>query len=83
MLFNKKPHLFFAGEKSPIFPAIHAQAARELQNNPNSEVQIFEGCGHILHLEEIEKFNETVIDFLNKIKKDWCGQSFLLTASKI
>ena len=67
---EKKPHLFFAGEKSPIFPAIHAQAARELQNNPNSEVQIFEGCGHILHLEEIEKFNQTVIDFLNKIKKD-------------
>ena len=67
---EKKPHLFFAGEKSPIFPAIHALAARELQNNPNSEVQIFEGCGHILHLEEIEKFNQAVIVFLNKIKKD-------------
>ena len=67
---EEKPHLFFAGELSPIFPAVHAKAARELQKNTESEVQIFEACGHILHLEEIEKFNQTVINFLNKIKKD-------------
>ncbi|BBC76732.1 non-heme chloride peroxidase [Lactococcus cremoris] len=67
---EQKPHLFFSGGQSPIFPAIHAQAARELQKNPDSEFQIFEGCGHILHLEEIEKFNQAVIDFLYKIQKD-------------
>ena len=55
---------------SLALPAIHAQAARELQKNPDSEFQIFEGCGHILHLEEIEKFNQAVIDFLYKIQKD-------------
>ena len=40
------------------------------KKNPDSEFQIFEGCGHILHLEEIEKFNQAVIDFLYKIQKD-------------
>ncbi|AYG00612.1 alpha/beta fold hydrolase [Lactococcus allomyrinae] len=64
------PHLFFAGSQSPIFPSSHAQAARDLQPNPDSEVQIFEGCGHILHLEDSKKFNQSVLYFLEKIKKD-------------
>lgn len=64
-----RPHLFFAGGRSPIFPSAHAQAARDLQQNPNSEVQIFADCGHILHLEEIDHFNQVVLDFLEKIEK--------------
>ncbi|PCR99320.1 alpha/beta fold hydrolase [Lactococcus fujiensis] len=65
---EKKPHLFFAGGESPVFPPEHAKAARALQGNPHSEVAYFEGCGHILHLEDAEKFNQTVIDFINKNK---------------
>jgi pimeloyl-ACP methyl ester carboxylesterase len=61
------PHLFLAGGASPIFPPEHAQAARELQKNESSQALVFEGCGHILHLEEAEKFNETVLDFLGKV----------------
>ena len=67
---ERRPHLFFAGALSPIFPALHAQVARNLQPNPDSEVHVFEGCGHILHLEDTEKFNQTVLRFLDKIKKD-------------
>lgn len=64
------PHLFFAGGKSPIFPSAHAQAARNLQPHPLSEVQVFDECGHILHLEESDRFNQCVLSFLKKIKKD-------------
>jgi len=36
-----------------------------LKNNiPNSNLIIFEGCSHNVHLEEPEKFNSTVVDFL-------------------
>jgi len=36
-----------------------------LKNNiPNSNLIIFEGCSHNVHLEEPEKFNNTVVDFL-------------------
>ena len=64
------PHLFLAGSLSPIFPAEHTQAARQLQPHPLSEVQIFEGCGHLLHLEEADKFNQTVFDFWRKIQQN-------------
>lgn len=67
---EKVPHLFFAGGKSPIFPVVQSQAARDLQKNPQSEIQVFADCGHILHLEETQKFNHSVIEFLKKLKKD-------------
>lgn len=63
-----RPHLFFAGGASPVFPPAHAQAALELQGQAGSEAIIFEGCGHILHLEEADKFNQTVINFIQKNK---------------
>ena len=34
------------------------------KNIPNSNLIIFEGCSHNVHLEEPEKFNNTVVDFL-------------------
>jgi len=36
-----------------------------LKNNiPNSKLEIFKGCSHNVHLEEPQKFNETVKNFL-------------------
>lgn len=64
---ESKPHLFLAGGSSPVFPPEHAQAARNLQKNPDSEVYIFEGSGHIPHIEDIEKFNQIVLEFIEKI----------------
>ncbi|MFC4652826.1 alpha/beta fold hydrolase [Lactococcus nasutitermitis] len=61
-----KAHLFLAGSLSPIFPPEHAQAARNLQTNPNSQAIIFEGCGHLLHLEDADKFNQTILKFIKK-----------------
>jgi len=61
------PHLFLAGGKSPIFPAEHAAAARSLQSNPKSDSEVFEGCGHILHIEDAEKFNQRVLEFLDSL----------------
>lgn len=63
------PHLFLAGGQSPVFPPEHAQAARQLQCNPHSKAIIFEACGHILHVEEPEKFNQIVLDFIKGNEK--------------
>ncbi len=65
------PHLFIAGGKSPIFLPAHAEAARNLQPHAHSQALIFEGCGHIPHLEDIDKFNQTIIEFVkDNTKKD-------------
>ena len=64
---ERVPHLFLAGGNSPIFPPEHAIAARALQHNPQSEALVFPGDGHILHLEDAEKFNATVLNFLESI----------------
>lgn len=64
---EKVPHLFLAGGASPVFSPAHAAAARALQQNPLSTVEQFAGCGHILHLEAISKFNETLLSFLKKL----------------
>ncbi|NHI67343.1 alpha/beta fold hydrolase [Lactococcus formosensis] len=63
------PHLFFAGGLSPVFPPEHAQAARNLQHNTQSEVSIFEDCGHILHVENIEAFNQKLLNFIQKVQE--------------
>ena len=36
------------------------------KNIPNSSLAIFEGCAHNVHLEKIEEFNRTVLNFLYK-----------------
>ena len=35
------------------------------KNIPSSQLEIFKGCGHNVHLEEPQKFNETVKNFLS------------------
>lgn len=61
---ERVPHLFLAGGESPIFSPTHAEAACALQSNKDSQALVFPGCGHILHLEEIDKFNRIVLDFI-------------------
>jgi len=36
------------------------------KNIPNSQISIFNNCCHNVHLEEPDKFNKVVLDFLNK-----------------
>ena len=36
------------------------------KNIPNSKLEIFKGCSHNVHLEEPQKFNETVKNFLGQ-----------------
>ena len=35
------------------------------KNIPNSKLEIFKGCSHNVHLEEPQKFNEAVKNFLS------------------
>ncbi|MDR0200517.1 MAG: alpha/beta hydrolase [Streptococcaceae bacterium] len=58
------PHLFLAGEKSPIFPPDVTLAARDLNQNQHSKVHLFPNCGHIPHLESPTEFNALVLDFI-------------------
>lgn len=61
------PHLFIAGAKSPLYPAEHASAARQLQKNGLSAVKIIQDVGHIPHLENVDLFNTTLLNFLAKL----------------
>jgi non-heme chloroperoxidase len=66
---EKVPHLFLAGSESPTSPTAHAEAALALTRNPLSQSEIFDGCGHILHLEDSEKFDASVKNFIESVKK--------------
>ncbi|MDR0299916.1 MAG: alpha/beta hydrolase [Streptococcaceae bacterium] len=61
------PHLFLAGSDSPIFPSSHAAAALALTKNPKSEAKVFDGCGHILHLESPAEFDEIILKFIQRV----------------
>ncbi|MDR2977815.1 MAG: alpha/beta hydrolase [Streptococcaceae bacterium] len=63
------PHLFLAGSGSPTSPTAHAKAALALTHNSLSQAEIFEGCGHLLHLEDAEKFDAVVKHFIERVKK--------------
>ena len=40
--------------------------AKTLEKNiPNSSLVTFDRCAHNVHLEKIEKFNRTVLNFIN------------------
>lgn len=45
----------------------NVELARELAGNmPQARVEMFEGVGHLIHLETPQRFNETVLRFLNE-----------------
>jgi pimeloyl-ACP methyl ester carboxylesterase len=58
------PTLLIWGRHDHIFPAVHAESA--LKKLPNGRVEIFEESGHTPQMEEPERFNRLVLDFLNE-----------------
>jgi pimeloyl-ACP methyl ester carboxylesterase len=56
------PVLLIWGRHDHLFPASHAQAAAALVRN--ARVEIFEDAGHTPQMEEPDRFNRLVLDFL-------------------
>jgi pimeloyl-ACP methyl ester carboxylesterase len=53
-----EPVLFLIGENDH---------AKELAAKmPHAQVEVFEGVGHLIHLEAEQRFNESVLHFLNQ-----------------
>jgi len=43
----------------------NAKLARDLAARmPNAKVEVFEGIGHVVHLEAVERFNNSALGFL-------------------
>ncbi|MCY9806369.1 alpha/beta hydrolase [Lentilactobacillus senioris] len=57
------PILFMAGEKSPFWPAKHAEVSAKIAQN--GQFFIVPKAGHILMAEQTEIFNESMLSFLN------------------
>jgi len=58
------PTLIIWGKQDRILPVAHAYVAQE--SMPNTELHIFNHCGHIPQLERPEEFNALVLEFLAK-----------------
>ena len=58
----RMPTLLIWGRHDHIFPASHAEAARN--RIPNGRVEIFDDSGHTPQMEEPDRFNRLVLDFL-------------------
>jgi proline iminopeptidase len=50
------------------FDEVHPSCARTLQSGiPGSELEIFPGCGHAVHLEVFDQYREVLLRFLNRV----------------
>ena len=59
----KNKTLIIWGDKDKSY---NLKQIKTLENNiSNSSLAIFEGCAHNVHLEKIEEFNKTVLNFIN------------------
>src|SRR5213080_1634914 len=58
------PTLLIWGRHDHIFPASHAETARHKMRN--GRVEIFENSGHTPQMEEPNRFNKLVLDFLSE-----------------
>jgi pimeloyl-ACP methyl ester carboxylesterase len=56
------PTLILWGDRDDIIPVEHAHAAHEAM--PGSRLEIFEGAGHFLHVEEPLRFAEVLGEFI-------------------
>ena len=56
------PTLIAWGDRDDIIPVAHAHAAHALL--PQSRLEIFEGAGHFLHVEQPLRFAEMLRDFI-------------------
>ena len=59
----KQDTMIIWGDKDVSYNFNQVDALKK--NIPNSKLEIFKGCGHNVHLEEPQKFNETVKNFLS------------------
>ena len=59
----KSPVLIIWGRQDRVLPVAHGQAAAT--GLPNARLKILEDCGHLPMLEQTEKFNESILDFLS------------------
>jgi pimeloyl-ACP methyl ester carboxylesterase len=60
----RMPTLLIWGRHDHIFPASHAQAAKG--RIPNGRLEIFDESGHTPQMEEPDRFNRLVLDFLQE-----------------
>ena len=56
------PTLIVWGEDDPIIPVSHAHAAHEAI--PGSRLEVLPGVGHFPHVEDPQRFNEVLRDFI-------------------
>ena len=56
------PTLIVWGEQDSIIPVEHAHAAHEIL--PHSRLEVFEGAGHFVHVEQPLRFAEVLRDFI-------------------
>src|SRR5438093_3362521 len=67
------PTLLIWGRHDHIFPASHAETAKLKMRN--GRVEIFENSGHTPQMEEPDRFNRLVLDFLRseerRVGKEW------------
>jgi pimeloyl-ACP methyl ester carboxylesterase len=56
------PTLIVWGKEDKIIPVAHARIARE--KIPGARLEIFDHCGHMPQLEQPDRFNQLVLDFL-------------------
>ena len=59
----KNKTLIIWGDKDKSYNSTQAKTLEK--NISNSSLIIFEGCAHNVHLEKIEEFNRTVLNFIN------------------
>lgn len=60
----RMPTLLIWGRHDHIFPASHAEEATQVL--PNGRAEVFESSGHTPQMEEPERFNRLVLDFLRQ-----------------
>ncbi len=58
------PVLFAVGEKDPVIPPEHQKACAK--SLANSELHLFEGCGHLTFAEAPESFEPALFDWLSR-----------------
>jgi 3-oxoadipate enol-lactonase len=58
------PTLVITGDEDRVYPLALTQ--RMAQRIRNSELVVLESCGHLSNLEQPERFNEVLLQFLNR-----------------
>jgi len=67
------PTLIVWGDEDDIIPVAHAYEAHKAI--PDSRLEIFEGAGHFVHVQEPQRFAEILIDFIKTTKPGTIGST--------